>query len=212
MLRVAEVVSTFDTDLVGLGEYEYSQAGQLHRRLTEAYPYRAIYPYATDVALFSRYPILEKRLIRSPELRSPLLRAVVDIQGVAVTVYVVHLISPTLFGLPWQYEDAARNQESALVRDLLARESGPLLVLCDCNFTDQSDAYQSFDTLLTDAFREAGCGMGFTYPNEQRFLPPLVRIDYIWHNDHFSTLEAYPLNDSGTSDHRPIVARLAITQ
>lgn len=212
MLRVAEVASTFDADLVGLGEYEYSQAGHLHQRLTEIYPYRAIYPYITDVALFSRYPILEKRLIRSPELRSPLLRAVVDIQGVAVTVYVVHLVSPTLIGLPWLYEDAPRNQESALVYDLLARESGPLLVLCDCNFTDQSDAYRLFDMLLSDAFREAGWGMGFTYPNEHWFLPPLVRIDYIWHNDHLSALEAYPLNDSGTSDHRPVVARLAVTR
>jgi len=212
MLRVAEVVSTFEADLVGLGEYEFSEAGQLHERLTRTYPYHAIYPYSSDVALFSRYPIVEKRLVRSPDLRSPLLRAVVDVQGTPVTVYVVHLVSPVVAHLPRLYDPSARNEELALVRDLLAEETGPLLVLCDCNFGDQSDAYRVFDALLADAFREAGRGMGFTFPNERRFVPPLVRIDYIWHSDDFVALDAYPLNDSGTSDHRPVIASLRITE
>ncbi len=210
MLRVAEVVATFDTDLVGLGEYELSQAGQLHERLTGKFPYHALHPFTTDVALFSRYPILENRIIGYPELRSPLLRAVVDVQGTPVTVYVVHLTSPAVLGLPWAYDDSARNKELTLVRDVLAGETGPLVVLCDCNFSDQSEAYRTFDGLLTDAFRAAGRGMGFTFPNERPLVPPLVRIDYIWHSDHFVTLNAHTLNDSGTSDHRPVIATLAI--
>ena len=115
MLRVAEIVSTFQADLVGLGEYEQSQAGALHTRLQEQYPYHALYPASSDVALFSRYPIVARRLIRSPELRSPFLRAEVDVEGTLVTVYVVHLVSPTFNGLPWRYDDSARDREVAAI-------------------------------------------------------------------------------------------------
>lgn len=210
MLRVAEVTANFEADLVALAEYELSQAGVLHERLAEAYPYRAMAPYSTDVALFSRYPILAQRVIPSPLLRSPILRVVVDVEGVAVTVYVVHLVSPDVIGLPWNYDDTARDRELALVDDLLAEERGPLLMLCDCNFTDQSDAYRVVAARLTDAYREAGQGMGFTFPSQRRLIPLLVRLDYLWHSAHFTALEARTLDDSGTSDHRPVIARLAL--
>jgi vancomycin resistance protein VanJ len=212
MLRVAEVTATFNADLVALAEYELSEADQLHERLTAVYPYHALYPYSTDVALFSRYPILEQRLIRSRLLRSPLLRVVVDVQGLAVTVYVIHLTSPDVIGLPWAYDDAERDRELALVETHLAEENGPLLVLCDCNLTDQSDAYRALSARLTDAFRKAGRGMGFTFPSQRRFVPLLVRLDYIWHSDHFATLDARTLDDSGTSDHHPVIASLTIKQ
>jgi len=210
MLRVAETVSTFEADLVALGEYEQAQAGALHTRLEAQYPHHALYPNDSDVALFSRYPIVAQRLVRSPDLRSPFLRAEVDVDGTLVTVYVVHLVSPHFDGVPWHYDDSARDREVALLAAELDRESGPLLLLCDCNLGDQSDAYRVLDRRLTDSFRAAGRGMGFTFPNEYRLIPPLVRIDYIWHSDEWTATDAYPLNDSGTSDHRPVVAHLAL--
>jgi vancomycin resistance protein VanJ len=210
MLRVAEVLSKLDADLVGVSEYEPGPSAQLYDQVADRYPHHAFFPGRTDVGLLSRYPILRSQLIDPAELRSPLLRAVVDVQGVPVVVYVVHIASPEFSRLPFGYDDSQRDREMALVRDLLVRETGPLLVLCDCNLSDQSDAYRAWDRFLTDSFREAGRGMGFTFPGERRFVPALVRIDYIWHSDHFAAREVYPLKGSGTSDHRPVVATLSL--
>jgi vancomycin resistance protein VanJ len=212
MPRVAEAISTFKSDLLGIGEYEWTRAGALRAQLDAQYPFSALYPEATDVALFSRYPITEKRLFRYPEVRSPFLRAIVDVDGTPITVYVLHLTSPNIIGLPWTYTASMRDHELRLVLDLLATESGPLLVLCDCNFTDQSNAYGALRDLLGDAFRDAGQGMGFTYPNAHRLLPLLVRIDYIWYSGHFAVDSASVLDDSGASDHRPIMAKLILKQ
>lgn len=210
MLRVAEVVSTFDADLLALSEYEVELAGPLETVLEEEYPYSAAYRYVTDAALFSRYPIVAQRVIHLGEMRSPLLRAVVNVDGVFITVYVVHLTSPLMTGPARIYDATERNQELALVQQALASETGPLLVMGDFNFADQSEAYRILDDQLADTFREAGQGMGFTFPNQSRFMPPLVRLDYIWHSDHFITNSAAVLDDARASDHRPVMANLTI--
>jgi endonuclease/exonuclease/phosphatase family metal-dependent hydrolase len=70
------------------------------------------------------------------------------------------------------------------------------------------------DVRLHDAFREAGSGMGFTFPasirSTIRSLPPLLRIDYVWYSDQFSIRRVSVAGDSGTSDHHPVVARLVL--
>jgi endonuclease/exonuclease/phosphatase family metal-dependent hydrolase len=56
--------------------------------------------------------------------------------------------------------------------------------------------------------------MGFTYPSrlaDWSFLR-LVRIDYIWHNAQFAVQKIRVGDDSGTSDHRPVIARLIVTE
>jgi endonuclease/exonuclease/phosphatase family metal-dependent hydrolase len=43
-------------------------------------------------------------------------------------------------------------------------------------------------------------------------VPALIRIDHIFHSSHFTALNAHMLNDSGGSDHLPVVAELARSQ
>ena len=43
------------------------------------------------------------------------------------------------------------------------------------------------------------------------YLPPLARIDYVFHNDSFQALAAHVLASSGGSDHRPLLAKLELT-
>ena len=76
--------------------------------------------------------------------------------------------------------------------------------------SDQSDAYRVFDALLADAFREAGRGMGFTFPANAELVPPGIRIDYVWYSDEFVARDAYVADDSGPSDHLAVVAELAL--
>lgn len=139
-----------------------------------------------------------------------------DINGTDVVVYVAHPTPPRNFFSPLTYSDERRGNQINDLRDQLRQESDPVLVLCDCNMTDQSDDYRAMNDLLDDSFREAGTRMGFTFPatfrSYGRFLPYLVRIDYIWHSDQFVALDARVADNSGTSDHRPVIAELSLMQ
>jgi vancomycin resistance protein VanJ len=84
----------------------------------------------------------------------------------------------------------------------------PALLLCDCNLTDTSEAYAQLTTFLRDSFREAGWGLGHSsYGRRPPFLAQ--RLDYIWYTDGLAATEAFVGSDGG-SDHRPVVARLAL--
>ncbi len=87
----------------------------------------------------------------------------------------------------------------------------PVMLLGDFNMTDQFDEYGRITQTYVDVYREAGeIGFGFTYPSGRRYpLPPLLRLDYIFRDDHFRGLSARAWPESGSSDHRPVVAALA---
>jgi vancomycin resistance protein VanJ len=215
--RVRDQITALDADIIGLEEVGPDHAQIFAADLAQAYPYQAMYPnpQVAGIGLLSRYPIIEEKMFRPLPDSMYHLRAVVEIDGVAVTVYVAHPRPPQQAMSPLIYDDNARNAEiAALIHDYLAHESGPLIVLGDFNMTDQSDAYRQMDGVLTDSFREAGRGMGFTFPasirSTIRLFPPLLRIDYIWHNDQLSVRAISVAGDSGTSDHYPVVARLVL--
>ena len=71
------------------------------------------------------------------------------------------------------------------------------------------------DWVLRDALR---CGKkvivgfpNFTYAFNIRYLPPIARIDYIFHDSQFQPLTIRVGTDSAGSDHYPIFAELALT-
>ncbi len=212
--RVLDVIRAMDADIVGLQEVGPRHVATLQAALAEDYPYQVWYPRLPvhGVGLLSRYPIREEALFYPLPDSMLHLRAVVEVEGAPVTVFVAHPRPPRGL-LPFIYDDAGRDIELADLRARVEAERGPVLVLCDCNMSDQSDAYRALAGVLHDAFREAGWGMDFSFPNrpgdEGRGLR-LVRIDYVWHDDHFAALEARTWPDAGTSDHRPVVARLAL--
>jgi hypothetical protein len=66
---------------------------------------------------------------------------------------------------------------------------------------------------LRDAYQAVGSGFGYSFPVVGKFprlFPspfPMLRLDYVWHSDHFGPAWAYR-GDPGQSDHHPIVAGL----
>jgi endonuclease/exonuclease/phosphatase (EEP) superfamily protein YafD len=92
--------------------------------------------------------------------------------------------------------------------------SSPSLLVGDFNKTPFSLLYQRLRRHgLLDAFQEVGCGFGFTFPVFGRFLrlplPPLVRIDYIWHTPDLRAIRCRTGPDGG-SDHLPLRAELEL--
>ena len=69
---------------------------------------------------------------------------------------------------------------------------------------------------LADAYRQAGWGLGHTAPASveglDRVPSPsrLFRIDYVWHSDHWQTLDAHVGEWDGQSDHLSVFATLQL--
>ncbi len=217
--RVMQVIEIQDADLIGVQELGPAHSDLFAAELREQYPYQVLYPRlpVQGVGLLSRYPILEHDTFQPIESSHLHLRAVIDLDGVPVTVYVVHPRAPKHFITPITYDDAQRDTEiSVLYNDYLRHESGPVIVMGDFNMTDQSDAYALLNGDLNDAFRAAGHGLGFTFPDHfkinTRLTPRLMRIDYIWYTDDFRAYDAEVVPDSGTSDHRPVITALNLQQ
>jgi vancomycin resistance protein VanJ len=210
---VTEIVTELSTDVIALHEVSPEQAEQITEMMTARYPYHVLSPDDSDrgLLLLSRHPIKEHDFFRPLPQSDSDLRAVIDVDGIPVTLYVAHLQSPRGGITPFSYDTSIRNAEMADLRDRIQVETGPMLLLCDCNMSDLSDPYRALDELLDDAFREAGQGLGFTF-RYRKFLPFMVRIDYIWYSDHFAALDARAWNDAGPSDHRPVIATLSLKQ
>ena len=111
------------------------------------------------------------------------------------------------------------------MRDLVAyalAQPEPLVLLGDLNATEQNIAYRIVAGPLGDAWLSGGWGMGHTFPgdttsgsNRRRLgdvrIPMwLLRLDYIFYSEEWQVEDAWIGPWSGVSDHRPVVARLAL--
>ena len=140
------------------------------------------------------------------------IRTVYRIAGQPISVYSLHPTRPEITLRPLaliRYEqDRAVNDALEMIRN----DPHPVIVLCDCNFSDRTDYYKRFAAVLNDAWAEGGVGLGWTAPvihaGASLFFP-LIRVDYIWHSAHFETLDARVLPLTW-SDHYAVQATLRL--
>jgi endonuclease/exonuclease/phosphatase family metal-dependent hydrolase len=81
----------------------------------------------------------------------------------------------------------------------------PVILNGDFNDTPISYSYRQISNELTDAFVEAGKGLGQSYAQKL----PMLRIDYIFHSTAFKAIESRTI-EKDYSDHYPVVARLTL--
>jgi endonuclease/exonuclease/phosphatase (EEP) superfamily protein YafD len=210
------VLQSLDAEIVGIQELWRGRAITLREELSDKYPYQVFYlaPQIQGVGLLSQYPVREQYVRRSRAGFVDYMRVVLDVKGTHVAVYVFHPHAPEHHNSPLTYDDSERAAAIDVLWLRLRLEDGPVLVLCDCNMTDQSDDYRKLNQRLDDAYREAGWGIGFTFPDRPGPyglpFPLALRLDYVWHSPHFAAYDALVTSDSGTSDHRPVIARLIL--
>jgi vancomycin resistance protein VanJ len=216
---VIDVIRDLDADIVGLQELGDAHQAAFEQHLSDEYPYQLSLPTFAGhgIGLLSRYPILSHEVLVSNIKYVRLVKVGLDIDGQPVTVLLAHPDPPEHVLSPLDYNAAARGTHLAWLRAEIALISGPLMVLCDCNMTDQSDDYRKLDALLNDAYRDAGWGLGFTFPaKDAPYLPvrlPLaVRIDYVWYNAGFAVQQAHVGDRCGSSDHHPVIVDLVLKQ
>lgn len=222
-------------DVVLVQELSPALAEALDGAFAPHYPHRDLRPHPGPEGggVWSRHPLrVEETWGGAPDVERHSLRwqhLSVDVSGRRVELVNLHLNPPGIhlgtvprFPLPVyavQFNALRRREVEAFLPALrtLARE--PLVVAGDLNLTDQTPEYRGLRGAgLRDAHREAGWGLGLTFPARPKLfslgaplpLPSLIRIDYVLHSSHFATRRAWVPHDETGSDHRPVVADLIL--
>jgi vancomycin resistance protein VanJ len=217
------VIGAVDADVVAIQELSPAAATTFARELAADYPYQALHPNHTNPilgqGLLSRYPIETDEYW---QVHLGHQRAVIVIAERPIVVYNTHPIHPFVpsDGSVLPFNLRPRQQE---IDELLRRaqaDAGAVLLVGDFNMSDRSAPYRQITQRYQDAYREVGWGLGLTCPDlryQQALapefpmplpLPPLTRIDYIFHSAAVRPTAIRVWPDSGGSDHRPLVADL----
>jgi endonuclease/exonuclease/phosphatase family metal-dependent hydrolase len=187
----------------------------------------------TGIAIFSKYPIINKKLYEFKQKRSTNACMFVDIKlkNDTVRIFAIHLQSlkfkdedfETIRNLE-QGENALENTSG--IKNILRKvksgvekrsvqaqfvaqkikESPYKVIVCgDFNDAPTTYAYQTISQNLQDTFVERGTGTGYTYAGPLPFL----RIDYILTSKKFKIL-SHKVYKEPFSDHFPVIASVEI--
>jgi endonuclease/exonuclease/phosphatase family metal-dependent hydrolase len=120
---------------------------------------------------------------------------------------------------------SARERQALILVEYARGLDRPCVVLGDFNSTPLNEAYAILRRGLRDVWRDAGRGLGHTFPGSawssargdglprplRRFIPHwLLRIDHVFVTAHWRAVSARVSPLHGGSDHRPVFADLAL--
>lgn len=191
-------------DVVALQEVESPQALQPLAAALPSYPHgRAQYGRWSDVAIFSRWPILRADTIELSPGGARALQLTLDWKGRPVTVVGVHLHWPM-----GARNSAQRNAALRALAELAQATPGPLLIGGDFNITPWSPVFDAALRASTLADCARGQGLLTSWPT---FFPPAaIRIDHCLASAHWRVLRVTSGPALG-SDHRPMLNDLELT-
>lgn len=184
-----------------------------------------------QLAVFSRYPILNKRLISFTGTSNCSLWCDIEVKGKTIRVFNNHLqttsynqhkpkLNPShsLFSFLENEKNILqlstvfdknfkeRVEQVNLIRTLINHSPHPLIVCGDFNSLPSSYSYHNIKgETLKDGFRTCGHGYMYTY----KYIKKMLRIDYILHSPEMDGLD-YFSPDLNYSDHKPVLMRLII--
>ncbi|HVF85464.1 MAG TPA: endonuclease/exonuclease/phosphatase family protein [Abditibacteriaceae bacterium] len=171
-----------------------------------------------EVTTFSRFPIVSQRVHEMPLATGrAILETQVNVRGKMLSVFNVHISMVELSPAEKQRDRAmprvlqfggsstTRQKQIDVLLAATAKVRTPLVVCGDFNLPPRGTVYRNLSSKLTDSFRVAGWGSGFSFRADM----PLMRIDYIWLSDRVRVLDCQVLNVRA-SDHRPYVADVEV--
>lgn len=217
--RLVPMLRAAAADIVGIQELGPAQGAAIASELLDLYPHQVLHPDGIPgKGIISRYPLVETTQLELHPGRPDLQGRVATPEG-DLTVLVAHP-PPPRFGRNRRYLDALSN---AQIQQIIEAVGGdlPVVLLTDFNRITWHAAYRQLAaTGLIDAYASAGGGLGFTLPTRlstpsvrenllgRMPLPPILRVDYVWHTPHFRTEKSWLGHNAG-SDHLPVLANLA---
>lgn len=224
---MVDVIRAAGADIVALQEISPEAAETFRAQLSDLYPHQAVHLHPDNPVMGQG--VLSKHPLRDSEYWQVAMwhqRVIVTVDGMDITLYNVHPHIPFARAPAGLAFDAGmRGRDIADILERAGREQTPVILAGDFNMTDRCAHYRWVTAHYRDAFREAGRGFGFTFPDFSspnalpRGLPRialpvplLTRIDYVFYSEHFHAAEAFVWPSAGGSDHRPVLARLAFAR
>ena len=223
--EIVRAIECADPDLVTLQEIGPRPIAQVLLALDRRLPYAAVHasPSSSGTATLSRFPLLAAEPFTLSRTGAHWChRLVVGAPGGPLTLLNVHTKIPRLrrsrlpfgrFVVPASFHAERRLREVHRLCAILDAVEGPLLAMGDFNMTERSEDHALIARRLTDAYRAAGRGLGHTFPAWLTFpaglpLPfPALRLDHVFHSEHFRTVSAR-VGPSAGSDHHAVIVRL----
>lgn len=186
------------------------EIGERSEEVFEAEGVSALLPYRLTafenpyfgLAIYSRFPLEDTEAVEAGG--RPLLRASITVGGHRVRLYHLHPTSPNPgWGVARSWNDGWR----AILAEL-RDETGPVVVAGDFNMTQHHRWYRKLKALgFVSSHEERGRGSATTWP-QTRALGQ-IRIDQVFHGEGVVSLSIREGRGHG-SDHRPVIAELAI--
>lgn len=219
------LIRQVDADVVFLQELHTLLAESIENELRDIYPYQVLDPVddPTGIGTISKFPmtLTEERLplqwVGTPQILE------LEWEGREIILVNFHMWATGLARLDVvEMNFRAREAQALYLLDFARTASweNPVIVAGDANATSLSDVHRMLRRDLVDSWREAGFGMGHTYPGRntsgesspQIYGIPvprwLARIDYIFHSDQLRAVNASMAPYDGVSDHRAVVVTL----
>lgn len=235
MSSIANFMKAQNVDVVCFQEFKETAKVSLDtiQSLFSEMPYRAAHAQQSGVqiAIFSRYPITNSRLVEFPQTNNSAMWADINVNNHNVRVFNVHFQTTSISqsqseiaqvknlgvtdiqggnALTAILERVAQNsskraQQVSLVRQQIDTTSNKSIVVCgDFNDTPCSYTYKKMKEGLIDGFKTCGSGYAYTF----QALFKLFRLDYILYDDHFQGVRYYSPH-LVWSDHNPVLIELA---
>lgn len=215
--EVAEVILSQQPDLVALQEVQPRMMDQLQTRLAADYPFSVMgweHEFGTT-AIFSQHPIHEQ-FVLDLENDRPAVVVRTEIDQLPITFISAHL---NAYGLKWiepinrpeviQVRTKTQNRQAEILLDFIKNEVGTVVVGCDCNSFETSESMRMLSAVLGNSAREVGWRPRGSRPVGTQPDDGLWRIDYVLFLGDLDPIGAYLLNDTGGSDHQPVLASFA---
>ncbi len=204
--RLATELEALDADVLVLQEYSSRWHETAVRR-----GWHGLYPHHAEVvrddsfgcAVFSRVPMNSVTVVEMAGL--PQLQATLLLGDLEVDLLDVHTLPPRIADYVPGHRQALADIEAWAERRAGER---PFVITGDFNATPYSRFHRRISRLADDAWELAGTGYGHTAPNGLFPLPPL-RLDHVYLSPELTVREV-ALGRGEGSDHRPIVAEIAL--
>lgn len=201
-----QAIRETDADIVALQELNYSHT----EILAAEYPYLAFHPGGTHgQGLISRYPILEDTYWQFDYLLHALGHQRTELAINDTTTIVLYNVHPSHPGMQNNaFNPEFRSREIADIISLTAQETLPTLLVGDFNMPDFSEDYRNITGDFQDTFHEAGYGFGWTFPTLNGHDYSVLRLDYIFADNAFRSVNSIVWDSSYGSDHRGLYTDL----
>jgi endonuclease/exonuclease/phosphatase family metal-dependent hydrolase len=125
-----------------------------------------------------------------------------DYNDMEIEVYVTHVSH-----LP--HPNKIRQAQVAELVDCIGRSNRPWILMGDLNAQPHEPEIVELLKLSNPVFTQKP---ELLEALSHDSLEPTMRIDYIFFSEHFELVEQKVLDNQGTSDHRPVLARLKLNR